>query len=481
MKTADPSALQHLSDEIVLLCGRIHHAEYRLLELIRQLDALHPWNEEMPSCAHWLNWRCGIDLVTGREKVRVAHALERLPKIRDGFREGRLSYSKVRALTRIAEWHNEAELVEMAMSTTAAHVEKLVRAQRQADRLAESGVAFNAYRNRSFHCHTLDDGSLVFEGRLPAEQGAMLLLALERGADWLFNGRRRENENENERRSGSGSGSRSGSGTANADDDENENKSWSENERPGEGSHARARRRNTDETAPEIAPLPIRRADALAAIAERFLSAPPAADEGLNTADRYQLTIHASAESLPEFGSVDRDDPPQVDDGPVLATETVRRLACDAAVVRILETGAGEPLDVGRKTRVIPPAIRRALNRRDRGCRFPGCPNTRFVDGHHIVHWADGGDTSLSNLVQLCRHHHRLIHEGGYYVVKDDDDFIFCRGDGLMIRPVNESLQKCFAHADRDLFINRIPGSLGISRLDDHLPAATRGARCRSP
>jgi hypothetical protein len=91
-------------------------------------------------------------------------------------------------------------------------------------------------------------------------------------------------------------------------------------------------------------------------------------------------------------------------------------------------------LDVGRKTRVIPPAVRRGLKVRDRGCRFPGCTNTRFVDGHHITHWADGGATRLDNLVLLCRHHHRLLHEGGYYVVRDGPRFIFCQGDGELVR-----------------------------------------------
>ena len=131
-----------------------------------------------------------------------------------------------------------------------------------------------------------------------------------------------------------------------------------------------------------------------------------------------------------EHGVIDADDPPQIEDGPVLATETLRRIACDSAIVRILESGDGEPLDIGRKTRVIPPSMRRALKRRDRGCRFPNCTNTRFVDGHHIRHWADGGATRLDNLVLLCRHHHRLLHEGMYYVVKDGAHFIFCRGDG---------------------------------------------------
>jgi len=389
MKSYDSDTIQTLSDEIVTLCGHIHAAEYRLIELIRRLDELKPWDGEMPSCAHWLNWRCGIDLVTAREKVRIAHALPRLPKISEAFRDGRLSYSKVRAITRIAAPDTEAELVEVAASTTAAHVEKLVKAQRQAERLQDAHVAFNAYRHRALTCHYDEDGSLVFEGRLPGEVGAMLLLALDRAMEWLYFGQ------------------------------------------------PHRQRAAHDDARIEDIPPGARRADALAILAERFLTwkgaHPPGHDEGLNAADRYQVVVHASAEALPEYGPIDPADPPQVEDGPVLAAETVRRLTCDCALVPMLESGTGEPLDVGRKQRTMPPALNRAVKRRDRGCRFPGCVNSRFVQGHHIEHWADGGPTKLENIVSLCRHHHVLMHEGGYYVVRDGPLFLFCRGDGLMV------------------------------------------------
>jgi len=94
--------------------------------------------------------------------------------------------------------------------------------------------------------------------------------------------------------------------------------------------------------------------------------------------------------------------------------EHIRRTA-------IIEGERGEPLDIGRKTRSIPPVLRRALNSRDRGCRFPGCPNKRYVDGHHIRHWAACGETKLSNLVTLYRFHHRQVHEGNVIVRVLDD------------------------------------------------------------
>jgi len=94
----------------------------------------------------------------------------------------------------------------------------------------------------------------------------------------------------------------------------------------------------------------------------------------------------------------------------------------------------GRALSVGRRTRSIPPAIRRALAARDRGCRFPGCGLHRFVDGHHITHWARGGPTSVENLVLLCRHHHRLVHEGGYRLERRSGGrLVFRRPDGRRV------------------------------------------------
>jgi hypothetical protein len=121
----------------------------------------------------------------------------------------------------------------------------------------------------------------------------------------------------------------------------------------------------------------------------------------------------------------------EIDDGPSIAAETARRIACDASVVTIVEDERGEPLDVGRKTRAIPPAVRRALASRDKGCRFPGCTHTRYVDGHHVRHWAEGGETKLSNLVTLCRFHHRAVHEGRLVVERlDDGAWRFSKPDG---------------------------------------------------
>jgi hypothetical protein len=167
-----------------------------------------------------------------------------------------------------------------------------------------------------------------------------------------------------------------------------------------------------------------RRVEALATMAESFLAHGP---KDLSGSDRQQIVVHVDAETLTHSHAGRC----ELEHGPSIAAETARRLACDCSVVRIIEGPKGEPLDVGRKTRTIPPGIRRALNARDKGCRFPGCCFKRYVDGHHVQHWANGGETRLSNLVTLCRFHHRLVHEGQVVIqTLDDGAFRFVKPGG---------------------------------------------------
>jgi hypothetical protein len=153
-------------------------------------------------------------------------------------------------------------------------------------------------------------------------------------------------------------------------------------------------------------------------------------------AERYQVLLHVDAETLKEDGSGLGQS--ELEDGTRVSAETSRRLSCDAALVEIGHGRDGSVLDVGRKTRTIQPSVRRALEVRDRGCRFPGC-GLRFTDAHHIKHWADGGETKLENLLLLCGHHHRLLHEEGWKVEwwgKDRQPaFIDPRGQTHLGRP----------------------------------------------
>jgi hypothetical protein len=124
----------------------------------------------------------------------------------------------------------------------------------------------------------------------------------------------------------------------------------------------------------------------------------------------------------------------EVDHGAVdVSAETSRRISCDASVVPMQHGTDGTVLDVGRKTRAVPPSIRRALEARDRSCRFPGC-TARRCDAHHLEHWMDGGVTSVENLVLLCRRHHRAVHEGGFDLIRHHDGTVtFLRPNGTVL------------------------------------------------
>ena len=374
------SGTEALGAEITRLSACIYAATYRLLVLIREFDEQDGWHQcGLRSCAHWLNFKCGVGLGAAREKVRVAHALGDLPKISRAFEKGELSYSKVRAMTRIADESNEDYLLMIANHGTAWHMEKLVQKYRRAKRLQETDSAREQIEQRYLQYHYDEDGCLVIKARIPADQGALLVKALEKAMD--------------------------------------------------KGMDAPDVSAETSDCGDKAEPIAARRADALANIAESYLQHGEASCSG---GDRYQVVVHVPAETL---RSTTAAHDPCIEDGSRVSAETSRRLACDCSVVPVWENAKHEPLGIGRKTRSIPPSIRRALRLRDGGCRFPGCTNTKFVDGHHIRHWADGGETNLSNLVLLCRHHHRLVHEGGYDCRRAGDGEIYFIGPGAARLP----------------------------------------------
>ena len=162
------------------------------------------------------------------------------------------------------------------------------------------------------------------------------------------------------------------------------------------------------------------RADALASIAEHFLASADQAPtlQGLKGSERCQLILHVDINTLRQQHSEPRPchEHCHMGDKHWMSPNTARRLACDTSLITVLEDEQGRVLNIGRKTRTVPSNISRALSLRDKTCRFPGCCESRYVDAHHIRHWADGGETSLDNLVTLCRYHHRQLHGGDFSV-----------------------------------------------------------------
>ena len=373
--TPDPEieALDRLGDEIAELSAHIEVATARLLEMIGDFDGRGGWANGFRSCAEWLSWRVGMDLGAAHQRVRVARALPKLPRISQALARGELSYSKVRALTRVATPETEERLLTFARCGTAAHVERLVRGWRRVDRNAENRETAAKQKSRALYVYQDEDGMVVIRGRLMPEVGAALRQALAAACDRMY-------------------------GTACVNDPEGDPPSMGQ-----------------------------RQADALGMIAEAALHHD--LDPGA-PGERYQVVVHVDAPVL-----ADADQPGQsvLEDGDHVSAETSRRLACDASRVVMRHDSNGRVVEVGARTRTIPPALRRALHHRDGGCRFPGC-GSRFTQGHHIRHWAEGGPTTLSNLALLCRRHHRSVHEDGFQVERlPDGELQFRRPNGWLL------------------------------------------------
>ncbi len=360
----DADALEELEEEIVILAAHSHAAEHRLLVLVAEFDRRRGWElGGHRTCAHWLAFRIGIDMGAARERVRAARVLVDLPETSASMSRGELSFSAVRALTRVATSENEGDLLDLARGCTTAQLERMVRGFKLGSRQDEVDRERERIESRTLSVFPDEEGMYVVQGRLTPEIGALLMRAVEAASDSLYQ--------------------------------ERDIKSVSA------------------EPSPEVSAQ--RRADALGLVAERALAAGFGGEDsplsGTRT-ERYQVVLHVDADTLSEEGDLGQS---ELEDGTRVSAETSRRIACDAALVGIGHGTDGSVLAAGRKTRTISPALRRALEGRDRGCRFPGC-GLRFTDAHHVRHWADGGETALGNLLLLCSHHHRLVHEQGWKV-----------------------------------------------------------------
>ena len=447
-----PAELELLGNQIAELSARIDAATYELLCHLHEFDRRHGW-EGWRSCAHWLNWRTGLDLGAAREKLRVAAALADLNHVAAAMARGQLSYSKVRALTRVASPATEARLLAVALCATAAQVERLVRAWRRVDRDAQPDAEQVLLASRALSMQVDEDGMVVLRGRLPPEAGALLLRAVEAAlqqAPASADG----GEPTIAQRRADALGLVAESALAGGLDPGNPA------DRFQVTVHVQADAlpaREPADAAPRVAAEtrevsltlsePVAPAAPRVAAETRVVSLTPA-EPGAQTANlgAEQATIaapHISAETFEVSEAAFERVAPETDldaglavieqaGGLHLGKEAARRVACDAGIVVLRHGADGQVLDVGRRTRTVPSAMRRALLSRDRGqCQFPGC-ESRHCDAHHVEHWADGGETRLQNLVLACRFHHRALHEGGFRVVPADAEgqFRFLRPDG---------------------------------------------------
>jgi hypothetical protein len=420
------AAADALAGRICAAAAMATQSECQLLELIGEFDQIGAirWWTDVKSLAHWLSWACAMAPGVAREHVRVAKALPRMPTVAEAFRQSRLSYSKVREITRVVDVVDESRLCELALTATASQLARMISGYRAAD-----GSRIRQQPKRAVTWHNREDGMVDFTVRLPAEEAAVLIAAITAAKDQF------------------------GAPPAKPD--------------PCEG----------DQKATDPA---YSSADALLDVARVFLDTAP---EDRSGEDRTLVVVHVSAENLsrsagPDVPAGTRDNHeeasggsdvvagdvpagtpervkpdsagtgsavenvpagthhPSHDDvsagtlsgrrrvdptchidgvGPIEA-ETARRLSCDSSLLGAIVTERGKVLALGRTRRLVSRALRRALMIRDRMCRFPGCHQTRHLQAHHRIPWADGGATDLDNLILLCQWHHTAVHEGGMII-----------------------------------------------------------------
>ncbi|MCT2297095.1 HNH endonuclease [Brachybacterium muris] len=374
-----------LGDRIQQQAALIGEATCQFLLMLAEFDQREGtgWYVGLKSTAHWLSWACSMSPGTAREHVRVARALPGMPLTVAAFSEGRLSYSKVREMTRVADRVDEATLVDLASAMTASQLARTLSSFRAVDgaRLGQDAI-------RQARWVTREDGMIEIRAILPPEMGAELLTALDLAL------------------------TRDGHDAPRDTDDVDE--------ADAQDLAARAAEATVTPTVEQ------RKADALVHVARGYLEQAPTDRCG---EDRHLVIVQVSADALTR--SVPAGTPPHPTTSPPLChvvghdaplePATAERLACTGKIALQITSDTGEILHLGRSRRLASPAQRRALRLRDRTCSFPGCHQSRHLDAHHVTPWSEGGTTDIDGLALLCRRHHVIVHEGGHHLVPMKD------------------------------------------------------------
>ena len=332
-----------LAAEITTLAGHLNAAQYRFLKLLDEFDREQGWaGPGVRSLAHWLSWKCGIGELVAREKVRVARALRELPMIDASFERGEISYSKVRAMTRAATPENEAQLLNIARHGTAEHMERLVRVYRQCRKRAETSPGETERRREErFYCFDEDEETTVFGGRVSAEQGRLLMKALdamvaemeadEREADAEIVSAESPSTADFREKCFSGNFFRRSGPVSNPT---NPTSPIGGPSSPCACAAPPHWRRSPSTTSPPAAATPApRRSDRAMPTRSSCTSTPTT---------RIRTTVINGGHTT------------YTDDRRCLAPHVARQLACDASRRTVLENERGEVLNIGRRSRIVP-------------------------------------------------------------------------------------------------------------------------------
>ena len=362
----DEVPLERLEEEISGFASRIAAATAAWLVWVAAYDKRQGWcSWGAKSCAHWLNWQCGMSPRTAREHVFVARCLEEAPILRQAFLDGVLSFSKVRAISRVVVPENEQDLVEMAKLTTASQLDRIVGKMPSNNPDDSNGTPPDVtYKN---NC----DGTMSMTITAPISEMLTVKKAVQVASSGVIDRENIEGESKTET---------------------------------------------------------IERLDGMKAVRSRTACEVLA---GTLAAPRDVVESVLIVADVDALTNTDADAESTVDKERVSAA-VVQRLACDSKIQTALVDGDGGEMATGSEQRIVPRRLRRLLLRRDHGmCQYPGCESEHRLHAHHIIHWASGGPTELSNLISVCDFHHHRLHEGGWNVETVGKGFVFIDQSGL--------------------------------------------------
>ena len=443
---ADPSGLEldQIADRLVGHASQIASLTGRFLLLLSEFDRRKGWTGEgIMSCAHWLTLRTGLSMRTAQQYVRVARTLDGVPRIRDAFVEGRLSYSKVRALTRVVTPDREDELLSVALSADAAQLERVVRAIRSIDQREREATEGEVESTASWEWNS--DGTLSVRMRLSALDGASFLAATVRA------------EYERTRTSSDDAGpSVADLVAAQIDSAESPDREAEIEEAGLEPADQRLWRH----TPANIAPAVVLMAETMQAAIDVPTFTPGA-----------EVVVHSQSSEADTYGA-----DPYVEGGPALSAAEESEASCGGTKTEVRHGNRGTVTSWGRRTRTPSTRTLRAILARDGGCRYPGCGRTRHLHAHHVRFWSRGGATTPDNLVLLCSSHHRALHRGEFSITAHAlQQFTFHRQeDGQLIEQAPPILRQPVGG------LRRSPTTRSSPRIRDLSTWATQ-PRCCTP
>ena len=417
---------RHLRHALYTLSVKENSDVATQLELLMRFDDIEGWRESgAKHCADWMDTALGIDRRSAWERLRIGRKLRLLPVIQHLFRCGRLSWSKVRILVAVADPDNEEKLAHAALDASVRDVQRLCNEYRWPETEDEAGDQVRAekqHERRRLSWQQLDDGSTLIQLVLPPEKAQNFLHAVEHCEDLQYRSETVVGDSDARDTAEIASSVDTATSTTPESESESDPEPPTPSQRMADAAVLMAERslayRGIDLSVADRY-LTVMNIDARSLASAPTVDSSAAQPSAAHTSATHTSAINTSTTCTPAARAPIPSRKPYIEGVGPIPIASARAITCDCSLIGIQSDNDGEPLSIGRRSRIWTPQLRLLITQRDRHCQFPGCSQHRFLHIHHIKHWADGGETSVDNGVCLCSHHHSLIHSGQFTIERN--------------------------------------------------------------